>query len=1018
MPESMEASLVRIHTADGSVIGAGFLVGERQVLTCAHVITQALDLANALADPPLSTVVLDFPLLAPQKWLRARIVLWCPVLDDSSSDIAGLELLDDPPPGAEVVRFAPAEDVWEHSFRAFGFPAGHDDGVWATGRLLGRQATNWIHIEDVKTEGFAVMPGFSGGPVWDTLLQGVVGMVVASSRRADTKTAFVIPLDVLVATWPLVGPVTRQTRPSRQVKEHLRLTDLYQRRLILVWTDEDEGTPSSLASWRDTVLVDARTLSYETTLATIEAALRQSRSLSGLLGPPVAPPEHEPRNPYKGLFAFTEHDTGDFFGRDTLIDALATTVETLHTHEQQEAQSACLLAVIGPSGSGKSSVVMAGLLPCLHSGRVVDSKAWIYLDPMFPGAHPLENLAVTLARQFPSRSVISLRDDLASDSVRALHLLAAQLVPKTQSKVVLIVDQFEEVFTLTSSEEERQHFFDLLITAATEPHSPLVLILTLRADFSGRLMQYSELYRLIDQSHVSILPMQIDELRSVIEQPAALPDVQLTFEGSLVGDLLFEMQGQAGALPLLQFTLNQLFERRNDRQLTLQAYHAMGGVKGALSQHAEQIYQELPSEEHRTLARALFLRLIDPGITEQETTRRRAALSEFELPDAAQTRRMHETLERFVKARLLTTNQMGEQMTIEVSHEAVIREWKRLADWLREAREDIHFQQAFSEDVTEWTQRGRPTDRLYRGSQLAEIQMWAQRNMPSQNEAVFLQASVAEEEQKKRQEQERQKRELTLQRRVVSRQRWLVIVLSLFSVAMIILTLVANAFRLQAVGEATSALLQARIALSHALSANARFALSQNELDQTLLLSVKALQTANNYEARSSLLQALEYSPHINTMLRTDLPNTISTLEFTSLKDIFVSANDNEVYIWDVSAKGYYSWPLISQTYGADIISVAASPTEPILATVGEAGVWLWDIRTEGQVAQLEGKINNLPADAPHLRLLPGVEMARWWPLADANNILIATTVLLRRFRCGMWYQSSDTVIPCLFLEK
>jgi hypothetical protein len=688
MPESMEASLVRIHTADGSVIGAGFLVGERQVLTCAHVITQALDLANALADPPLSTVVLDFPLLAPQKWLRARIVLWCPVLDDSSSDIAGLELLDDPPPGAEVVRFAPAEDVWEHSFRAFGFPAGHDDGVWATGRLLGRQATNWIHIEDVKTEGFAVMPGFSGGPVWDTLLQGVVGMVVASSRRADTKTAFVIPLDVLVATWPLVGPVTRpriflsaapadiafakrlhadleahgvvvwdgqtdpagttmdapmrvqqviraaqavvlvasrQTRPSRQVKEHLRLTDLYQRRLILVWTDEDEGTPSSLASWRDTVLVDARTLSYETTLATIEAALRQSRSLSGLLGPPVAPPEHEPRNPYKGLFAFTEHDTGDFFGRDTLIDALATTVETLHTHEQQEAQSACLLAVIGPSGSGKSSVVMAGLLPCLHSGRVVDSKAWIYLDPMFPGAHPLENLAVTLARQFPSRSVISLRDDLASDSVRALHLLAAQLVPKTQSKVVLIVDQFEEVFTLTSSEEERQHFFDLLITAATEPHSPLVLILTLRADFSGRLMQYSELYRLIDQSHVSILPMQIDELRSVIEQPAALPDVQLTFEGSLVGDLLFEMQGQAGALPLLQFTLNQLFERRNDRQLTLQAYHAMGGVKGALSQHAEQIYQELPSEEHRTLARALFLRLIDPGITEQETTRRRAA---------------------------------------------------------------------------------------------------------------------------------------------------------------------------------------------------------------------------------------------------------------------------------------------------------------------------------------------------------------------------------------------------------
>src|SRR5205085_4240300 len=141
---------------------------------------------------------LDFPLVAPRTLFTATVVQWHPPLSDGRADIAGLELHGEPPAGAEVVRFAPAEDMWEHPFRAFGFPAGYDDGVWATGRLLGRQATNWILIEDVKTEGFAVMQGFSGGPVWDTHLQGVVGMVVAASRRAETKTAFVIPFDVLV----------------------------------------------------------------------------------------------------------------------------------------------------------------------------------------------------------------------------------------------------------------------------------------------------------------------------------------------------------------------------------------------------------------------------------------------------------------------------------------------------------------------------------------------------------------------------------------------------------------------------------------------------------------------------------------------------------------------------------------------------------------------------------------------------------------------------------------------------
>jgi hypothetical protein len=310
--------------------------------------------------------------------------------------------------------------------------------------------------------------------------------------------------------------------------------------------------------------------------------------------------------------------------------------------------------------------------------------------------------------------------------------------------VVLFIDQFEEVFTPTISEEKRQHFIDLLMTAVTERRGPTLLILTLRADFYDRPMHYLELCKLIESNQRLVPPMDLKGLREVIEKPASLPDVQLTFEDDLVSDLLFEVQEQAGALPLLQFTLDQLFQRRSERQLTLKAYSEIGGVKGAVAKHAESTYAALPSEEHQHLARALFLRLIDPGMSEQDTTRRRAALSELSLPDAKQTAILRESADTFIAARLLTTNEIAGTTTVEVSHEALIREWPRLCDWLREAREDIEQQQTLSKDVREWEQRGKPKERLYRGSQLKEAQGWARRNVPSEKEVRFLQASTAQ----------------------------------------------------------------------------------------------------------------------------------------------------------------------------------------------------------------------------------------------------------------------------------
>lgn len=197
MARQFELSIARIHTADGAIVGAGFLVTEQQVLTCAHVVTRALNSPNHVSSLPQAEVHLDFPLVAPGDVLIAKVIRWYP-----KEDVAVLRLNGNPPTGVQAARLVVADELWEHPFRALGFPKGHDAGVWTAGVLRGRQATNWVQIEDVKVAGFRVQPGFSGAPVWDEQLGGVVGMAVAAERQPDVKAAFIIPTKMLIAIWP------------------------------------------------------------------------------------------------------------------------------------------------------------------------------------------------------------------------------------------------------------------------------------------------------------------------------------------------------------------------------------------------------------------------------------------------------------------------------------------------------------------------------------------------------------------------------------------------------------------------------------------------------------------------------------------------------------------------------------------------------------------------------------------------------------------------------------------------
>ncbi|HEY1349049.1 MAG TPA: TIR domain-containing protein [Ktedonobacteraceae bacterium] len=459
-------------------------------------------------------------------------------------------------------------------------------------------------------------------------------------------------------------------------------------------------------------------------------------------------PTDDPRNPYKGLRAFTREDARDFFGREAVVTRMIKEIRHLIAMEQyaDKKRDPRFVTVVGPSGSGKSSVVMAGLLPRLQKGEdIAGSDGWILLPVVRPGESPLRVLAQALyerlARAVSREDVLR---DLRDPSMCALDVYAGQIAGPGQ-RVILLVDQFEELFTQTTDHEEREQFVHQLITAATEPENRVLVLVTLRVDFSDYPMHYHLLHPVIEAHRIALPPMSMENLRAVIEDPARLPDVALCFEENLVGDLLFDLRGQEENLPLLQFTLAELFHRRRGNCLTRQAYEEIGGVQGALDQHAQRTYANLPTDEHRQRAQALFTRLVNPGGLGQDATRRRVAASEF--ADSRDTL-MQETLEAFINARLITAGRIatsrrlgeGEGTPIyEISHEALISAWGRLTSWINAARDDMLMRQTLDNDIEQWERE--PQGRFYTGHRLKEALAWAGRNLPAEKERRFLQAS-------------------------------------------------------------------------------------------------------------------------------------------------------------------------------------------------------------------------------------------------------------------------------------
>jgi len=538
-------------------------------------------------------------------------------------------------------------------------------------------------------------------------------------------------------------------------------------------------------------------------------------------------------NPYKGLRPFLEADAVDFFGREALIQQLLSRL-------REDVEYSRFLAVVGPSGSGKSSVVKAGLLPALRQGAIAGSQDWFFIS-MTPGIRPLDELEVGLMRVATEKPA-ELMQQLQRDG-RGLVRAAQLVLDGGNEELLLVVDQFEEIFTLAENKSEAEHFMDLIFQAVTDPHSKVRVLITLRADFYDRPLMEAEFSALLQKRTEVVVPLTSVELERAISGPGER--IGIALEPGLETEIIADVSDQPGSLPLLQFALTELFERRQGRLLTREAYQTIGGVLGALGRQAEQVYQSL-NEIQQTVSRQVFMRLVALGEGVEDTRRRvlrseLTSLADLTLrqsrddagsehtggdPAARDDDLVNAVLESFGSARLLSFDHdpLSRVPTVEVAHEALLREWGRLKEWLVDSRTDIRLERLLSNAVSEWLEAEKDPSFLLSGSRLAQFEGWAEHTSLALTDAemLFLQASLLYEA-------ERNAHEAALERRSRNFLRGLVGVFALATVVAVVLSVFAFSASNQARSEADARATQQVIAESEADQRATQQAIAEQE---------------------------------------------------------------------------------------------------------------------------------------------------------------------------------------------
>ncbi len=630
-------------------------------------------------------------------------------------------------------------------------------------------------------------------------------------------------------------------------------------------------------------------------------------------------------SPYKGLKKFESEDKDRFFGRDQFLTGLVNELEQNN-----------FVLLLGASGSGKSSVIRAGLIPWL-----AERQGSHFMNLVFtPDQDPFESLYASLLgkyKQSEAQIARITKEDTLTQLVRSLK--------QKDAYWFILIDQFEELFTTTES-SKRDVFIKSLVqlvkTLDKAGDRSVKLVATMRADFLDRLSPYPDLIKITDKHRPMIAEMQLDELRLAIEQPAAHHGV--VFETGLVKQIIDDVQGQAGYLPLLQYTLDLLWETEvqsqsiADRTLNISNYRKLGGVRGALQQHVDQIYKSL-SESEKLAAQRIFLKLVGIGEDEESGTewkpvRRRATRSEFSDP-LEQT-----VLTQLVNQNLLVSNRVADsqESTIEIAHEALLTSWVTLNTWIKENRQAIALRNRLNDDVEQW-KKTKSNEDLWSGSKLEQI-LELRRDETFNNILGGLNQEANNFVDISQGERDRiQKERVRLQRRAI---QWLsgglILALAAASVATF------QWYRVERLNQEVFA---------HQLASQSKVLLGQRSGKSNIkgaLLAVESYKHFNQLKEQSPdvnaiLSQGLDILPRL--LLKHDA--SISTLSLSREGTIVAtSGEEGTIWLWNT-----IDGRLIDHFQNnAPVSQIRFSPVSNIVATASKDGtVRLWDITHKKQIA-------------------------------------------------------------------